>query len=171
MKSAITFVTIAVMAAMVHSGEVTKMLETLEGNFTYQGMSLGDLTIASTMSDPGYEHFSNIRVFIDQPNCADGNPEDICSLEGYRFPCCHVHRGTDVKGYMTMISEEDTVDNGLITCEVGVGSAPFDHMCLEPEFCNGLNTTCPLAGPRPVKYNFAFSTDYWGRTHVSFLSQ
>ena len=90
----------------------------------------------------------------------------MCNLEGYKFPCCHVHKGTDVKGYMTMISEEDTVDNGLITCKVGVGEE-FEHSCLEPEFCNGLNTTCPLSGPKPVKYNFAFSTNYWGRTRVS----
>ena len=118
----------------------------------------------------GYDHFSNIQVFIDQPSCADGNADDVCNLEGYEFPCCHVHKGTDVKGYMTMISEEDNVENGLITCKVGVGEE-FDHTCLEPEFCNGLNTTCPLAGPKPVKYNFAFSTDYWGRTHVSLPKQ
>ena len=111
-----------------------------------------------------------MRVFIDQPNCADGNPDDMCSLEGYKFPCCHVHKGTDVKGYITMMSQEDSVDNGLITCKVAVG-ADTSHMdsCLEPEFCNGLNTTCPMNGPQPVQFNFGWSTDDWGRTHVSCL--
>ena len=107
-----------------------------------------------------------MRVFIDQPSCADGNPDDVCNLEGYEYPCCHVHKGTDVKGYITMISEEDTVDNGLITCRVGVGE-DYRDTCLEPEFCNGLNTTCPLNGPKPVQFNFGWSTDNWGRTHVS----
>merc|ERR1712133_51418 len=109
MKSIIFLITLAIMAAMVHSGEVTKMLETLEG----------------------YDHFSNIRVFIDQPSCADGNPDDMCDLEGYKYPCCHVTKGTDVKGHITMISEEDTVDNGLITCRVSEGMA-FQDTCLEP---------------------------------------
>ena len=80
------------------------------------------------------------------------------------MPCCHVPRGTDVKGHITMLTEESlTVDNGQITCEVKDSIVPHVphpfHMCLEPEFCNGLNTTCPLAGSKPVKYNFAFSTD------------
>ena len=146
------------------------MLETLEGSLhtPYFPLthSFQENKFFKQYNVTGYDHFSNIRVFIDQPSCADGNADDVCNLEGYEFPCCHVHKGTDVKGYMTMISEEDTVDNGLITCKVGVGEE-FEHSCLEPEFCNGLNTTCPLSGPKPVKYNFAFSTDYWGRTHVS----
>merc|ERR1711951_259188 len=145
MKLSFILISIAAMAAIAQSGEVTKMLETLEG----------------------YDHFSNMRVFIDQPSCADGNPDDMCSLEGYRFPCCHVHKGTDVKDYITMMSQEDSVDNGLITCKVAVG-ADTSRMdsCLEPEFCNGLNTTCPMNGPQPVQFNFGWSTDDWGRTHI-----
>merc|ERR1711936_205773 len=129
MRAVVISFLIATLVAVAHSGEVTKMLETLEG----------------------YDHFSNMRVFIDQPSCADGNPDDVCNLEGYEYPCCHVHKGTDVKGYITMISEEDTVDNGLITCRVGVGE-DYKDSCLEPEFCNGLNTTCPVNGPKPVQH-------------------
>ena len=89
----------------------------------------------------------------------------MCDLEGYKYPCCHVTKGTDVKGYITMISEEDTVENGLITCRVSEGMA-FQDTCLEPEFCNGLNTTCPINGPTPVQFDFGWSTDDWGRISV-----
>merc|ERR1712168_1169610 len=116
MRAAVILPMVAAMVAVVQSREVTKMLETLEG----------------------YDHFSNIQVFIDQPSCSDGNPDDVCNLEGYEYPCCHVTKGTDIKGHITMISEEDTLDNGLITCRVGVGE-DYKETCLEPEFCNSLN--------------------------------
>ena len=66
-------------------------------------------------------------MYVD--DCAEGKPvnkdddtPDVCNLEGFEYPCCHVVRGTEVKGHMTMVSEEDTLDNGLITCRVGVGA-------------------------------------------------
>ena len=66
-------------------------------------------------------------MYVD--DCAEGKPvnkdddtPDVCNLEGFEYPCCHVVKGTEVKGHMTMISEEDTLDNGLITCRVGVGA-------------------------------------------------
>ena len=40
------------------------------------------------------------------------------------------------------------------------------HKITEPEFCKGLNTTCPVSGPTPVSYDFSFATDNWGRTHI-----
>ena len=87
----------------------------------------------TSLPTKGYDHFSGIRVYVD--DCAEGKPAnkddtnpDVCNLEGFEYPCCHVVKGSEVKGHMTMVSEEDTLDNGLITCRVGVG-AKFADTC------------------------------------------
>merc|ERR1712038_301229 len=136
------FLLVAAMAVVARCGEVTKMLETLDG----------------------YDHFSGIRVYVD--DCAEGKPvnkddgtPDVCNLEGFEYPCCHVARGTEVKGHMTMVSEEDTLDNGLITCRVGVGAQLAETCIVFSDHRFGqlwLNTTCPVSGPTPVSYDFSF---------------
>ena len=62
-----------------------------------------------------------------------------------------------------MVNEEDLVSNGDITCD-GVGWGK-PQPCLEPEFCNGVNSTCPIVGGTSVEFTFGLSTDSW--THIS----
>ena len=112
---------------------------------------------------PGHDSFSNIRVFID--GCDQADPNSVCDLEGNLYPCCNINVGTPVQGSLTMVNEVDLVSNGDITCE-GVGWGKKEP-CMDPEFCNGVNSTCPLVEGTPVEFTFGLNTDSW--THISVI--
>ena len=111
----------------------------------------------------GHDSFTSIRVFID--GCDQTDPNSVCDLEGNLYPCCHIDAGSTIQGSLIMINEEDLVSNGDISCD-GVGWGK-QQSCIDPEFCNGVNSTCPIAGGASVEFKFGLSTDGWTPISVS----
>jgi len=122
----------------------------------------GEVTSITQRLD-GFTHFTDIHVFVDGCNDAGRHTNDYCSLEGFRYPCCPVTIGKPVVGQLTMVSH-DAVNQGQIRCQVSNGGRA--DACQDNEFCNGLNTTCPLNGDTPVSFDFSFDTDDWYPTTV-----
>jgi len=129
------------MAVLASGGEVTKITHNLTG----------------------HNSFADIRVYVD--GCSQDDPTgSICSIEGHLYPCCHINRGTPVRGHLTMVNKEESVENGDVVCEgLGLGRP---QPCMEPEFCNGLNATCPLPANTPIQYKFGLSTLTWYHVQI-----
>ena len=163
------FAVTAVLAfvAIAHAGEVTKITHGLTGERVLkQGTIYGCYKLptssGNSSSFPGHDSFSNVRVFVD--GCDQDNPNDVCNLEGYSYPCCHVNKATPVKGYLTMANEKKSVTNGEVKCQgTGLGRP---QPCTEPDFCNSLNATCPLVPGDWVKFDFELSTSSWYHVQI-----
>ena len=71
------------------------------------------------------------------------------------------------KGYLTMLSEEgiDEISEGEVVCEGSGWNTP--QPCIDSEFCNGVNTTCPVVGGTSVRFDFGMSTADWATFDVS----
>ena len=66
-----------------------------------------------------------------------------------------------------MLSEEgiDEISEGEVVCEGSGWNTP--QPCIDSEFCNGVNTTCPLVGGTSVRFDFGMSTADWATFEVS----
>ena len=66
-----------------------------------------------------------------------------------------------------MLSEEgiDEISEGEVVCEGSGWNTP--QPCIDSEFCNGVNTTCPLVGGTSVRFDFGMSTADWATFDVS----